>query len=465
MSESVGILGATQVLAHAPELVFSGSKPSREISRDGGLHDRIADSLRSYEDAAAYRPNQVFIGAARPESLTSPSRPWWDSLDGARDLGLAGMMFDQDELLGAMARIDSAGLLSLADGRGVPGDGRPQAGIVESLAATNRDTTTTSESAEPIPGRDGPLGWMRWGYPADDALAPRVVLENLATKATAALALALLVERREIAAESLGLVLSCSEEAVGDRYQRGGGNLGKAVAESVGATEASGFDVKNFCAAPIPALVVASSLVRTGVAERIAVVAGGSLPKLGMKFLGHLSHGMPVLEDVLGGLAVVVGRGDRGPAVRMDAVGRHSVSAGGSNQAIFGQLFIDPLERAGLTPVDVDVLGTELHNPEVTEPQGSGDVPLRNYRMMAALAARGGYLDRGGIDEYLARRCFAGFAPTQGHLASAVCLLPHILSEMDAGAARRAQLIAKGSLFLGKMSTLSDGMSVLLERQ
>jgi betaine reductase len=31
------------------------------------------------------------------------------------------------------------------------------------------------------------------------------------------------------------------------------------------------------------------------------------------------------------------------------------------------------------------------------------------------------------------------------------------------GAAQRVSLIAKGSLFLGRMSELSDGMSVLLE--
>ena len=93
---------------------------------------------------------------------------------------------------------------------------------------------------------------------------------------------------------SLDFVISCSEEAVGDRYQRGGGNMGKAIAEAVGAGRASGFDVKNFCAAPIPALVVAASLVETGVADRVAVVAGGCVAKLGMKFRGHLKSGMPI---------------------------------------------------------------------------------------------------------------------------------------------------------------------------
>jgi betaine reductase len=57
-----------------------------------------------------------------------------------------------------------------------------------------------------------------------------------------------------------------------------------------------------------------------------------------------------------------------------------------------------------------------------------------------------------------------GFAPTQGHLASALCYLPHALDRLTRGAASRVMLLAKGSLFLGRMSQVSDGMSVLLER-
>ena len=36
---------------------------------------------------------------------------------------------------------------------------------------------------------------------------------------------------------------------------------------------------------------------------------------------------------------------------------------------------------------DVDKYATELHNPELTEPSGSGDVPLLNYRVIGGLAA------------------------------------------------------------------------------
>jgi betaine reductase len=143
-------------------------------------------------------------------------------------------------------------------------------------------------------------------------------------------------------------------------------------------------------------------------------------------------------------------------------VGRHSVAAGGSNQAIFNQLVIEPLERVGLKADDVGLFGTELHNPELTEPQGSGDVPLRNYRMIAALAARAHHIPADFVDQFLAERCVAGFAPTQGHLASAICLLPAAMRRLEAGM-DRVLLVAKGSLFLGKMSALSDGMSVVIE--
>jgi betaine reductase len=303
-----------------------------------------------------------------------------------------------------------------------------------------------------------------WGYSNDETLCPDVVLENLATKATAALALAHLLHTNDVDPASLDYVISCSEEAIGDRYQRGGGNLGKAVAEGVGARNASGFDVKNFCAAPIPALVVAASLVETGVADRVAVVAGGSVPKLGMKFQGHLRHGMPILEDCLGGIAVVVARDLDGPVIRYDAVGRHRVSAGSANPEIFTQLVFDPLRRAGLKATDCGLFGTELHNPELTEPQGSGDVPARNYRTIAALAVQLHHLDQSDMSEFLETRCVAGFSPTQGHIASAVCLLPHLLAQMRDGTIDRAQLVAKGSLFLGRMTALSDGMSIVLEQ-
>ncbi|MDQ4098518.1 MAG: DUF5940 domain-containing protein, partial [Actinomycetota bacterium] len=330
------------------------------------------------------------------------------------------------------------------------------------------DPTAISEQPGvlPVHTREGTLAAaMRAGQLDDESLSAHVLLENLASKVTASLALLHLLDRHGVDPTSIPYVIACGEEAIGDRYQRGGGNLAKAVAGFTGLTEASGADIKNFCAAAIPALVTAGSLVSAGVFDRVAVVAGGSMAKLGMKFQGHLSHNFPVLEDVLGGAAALVEREDGiSPRLRLDAVGRHRVAAGGAAAQIMEALAIEPLTRLGMSTLDVDDFATELHNPEITEPQGSGNVPERNYRTIAALAARRGDIDRADIADFVRTHGMPGYSPTQGHLASALCYLPHALERLTSGEGNRVMLLAKGSLFLGRMSQLSDGMSMLLER-
>ncbi|MDH7480184.1 MAG: glycine/sarcosine/betaine reductase complex component C subunit alpha, partial [Syntrophomonadaceae bacterium] len=56
-----------------------------------------------------------------------------------------------------------------------------------------------------------------------------------------------------------------------------------------------------------------------------------------------------------------------------------------------------------------------------------------------------------------------GFAPTQGHIPSGVPMLGHLREELLRGGIRRAMVIGKGSLFLGRMTDLFDGTSLLLE--
>ncbi len=211
--------------------------------------------------------------------------------------------------------------------------------------------------------------------------------------------------------------------------------------------------------------MVAASLVSAGVFKKVAVVGGGSLPKLGIKFQGHVKQGIPILEDMLGGVAVLVTADDGySPVIRLDAVGRHRVRSGSSAQAIMEALVCEPLDALGLHLTDVDEYATEMHNPELAKPQGSGNVPDRNYRMIAALAVRRGLFGREGIESFLQEHGMPGFAPTQGHIASAFCYAGHAQRALTTGNARRVMLLAKGSLFLGLMSQQSDGMSVLLER-
>lgn len=473
MSDAV-VTAATQVLAHVPGLAEHGSKPRRELPRSAEVAAQFAAALRSYDDAVAYGPHQAYLNAVHPRDL--PPRPWvGNGLPGAGRFAPAGEIMPEDEFLGLMAVLDDFGLLTIsgaaAERAATALAGHPLAKSLDLDKLDQAVGDVEAVAAEPGATVVGPglAGAMRCGEQFDESLTSIVLLDNLAAKATASLALLHLLDKTDVDPLSIPYVVGCGEEAIGDRYQRGGGNMAKTVAEKGGLLNASGADVKNFCAAPVPALVVAASLVGAGVFERVAVIAGGSLAKLGMKFQGHLKHGLPVLEDVLGGTAALVERagdsaGRRGPRIRLDAVGRHTVSAGGAQPQVMEALTNEPLARLGLPFSSVDDFATELHNPEITEPQGSGNVPERNYKLIAALAVKRGDIERSAMADFVRERGMPGYAPTQGHLASSLCYLPHAVERLTTGTAERVMLIAKGSLFLGRMSQLSDGMSVLLER-
>jgi hypothetical protein len=431
---TAAIHACSLVLAHAPDLVRHGSKPAREDAAD-----QIKPALRSFEDALAYPAHQVFIGNLAPEALWDIERPWWRNPTEAKREGPYGVFVDQEDLYRRMAAADQFQLLHL-DGR------EPGAGALALYRNGSR------------------AGVMDRAHDLDESLSASVLLENLACKTTGALGLEHLLRATGFASEDLPYAIGCGEEAVGDRYQRGGGNLGKAIAEQAGCRNASGSDVKAFCAGPIHALVVAASLVSSGVYEHVAVVAGGSLAKLGMKFAGALRHDVPVLEDVLAGLAILVGRPQAGaPLIRLDAVGRHRIGSGSAQQAVLEDLVVEPLSRIGRGILDVERYATELHDPEITEPAGAGNVPQRNYKLIGALAVKRGELDRARLDDFERERGLPGFSPTQGHVASAVPWLPHGLDALRRQEIGSTMLVAKGSLFLGRMTELADGMSILLE--
>jgi glycine/sarcosine/betaine reductase complex component C subunit beta len=440
MTGRAAIHACSFVLAHAPDLVRHGSKPTRELAADSdGLLASLSGALRSYEDALAYPPNQVLIGNLRPEALWEVERPWWRRPVEPRSEGPFGVIVDQAQLYRRMQESDRFGLFKL--------DG----------AAAGDGALTITEGGRAV-------GSMGGAHDLDESLSAAVLLENLACKATGALALEHVLRQSGFAPEEIEYVIGSGEEAVGDRYQRGGGNLAKAMAEQAGCVNASGSDVKAFCCGPMHALVTAGSLVAAGVYPHVIVVAGGSLAKLGMKFAGALRHGAPVLEDVLAGFAVVVGPpGGGAPEIRLDAVGRHRVGSGSAQQAVLEDLVVEPLERLGRRILDVDRYATELHDPEITEPAGAGNVPSRNYKLIGALAVRRGELARAELDGFERARGLPGFSPTQGHVASAVPWLPHALSALRAGEIGSTMLLAKGSLFLGRMTELADGLSILVE--
>jgi len=289
-------------------------------------------------------------------------------------------------------------------------------------------------------------------------------MENLVAKASGALAMLHLFKLAKIAPADVDFVLDCTETAVGDRYNRGGGSLSKAYAEMVGCVNATGNDIRAFCCAPNHALVNAAGLVESGIYKNVVVAGGGCLAKVGMKSAAHLKHNMPILEDVVAGIAFLVTKDDGvSPVMRLDSIGKHDVGAGSPQQAIMTSLILKPLNRLGLKMTEIDKYSTELHNPEITLPSGSGDTPAINYKIMASLAVLDKQIDKTEMDKFIKERGMLGFCPTQGHIPSAVPFLGHAIKAMKEGKMKRAMFVAKGSLFLGRMSQLSDGISFILE--
>jgi glycine/sarcosine/betaine reductase complex component C subunit beta len=471
--------GAACLLAHVPGMVRHGSKPSRELpAHPAPLPANYLSALRSYESAVAYGPNQVFVGNLPPDSLLDVPQPWWRTpVEGAQAEGRFGPILPEALFLGWLKVADEFDLVVLAEefvreirptlaahrlgGAGDAarlGDGVPAAEVAARIGKGRAIPLTLDERL---------VGCVVSAHERDATLMPEVLLENLATKASAALTLRhLLGATPGSAPDDLTYLLSCSEDAVGDRYNRGGGNLAKAIGEMVGCTNASGADVKAFCSGPLYALVVGGSLIASGVAEQVAVVGGGCMAKLGMKYQSHLAKDVPVLEDCLGAIAVLIGADDGvSPKLRLDVVGRHRIGAGASQQAILEALVCEPLDRIGRRLVEVDKYATELQNSDITLPADRGDVARQNYRLIGALAARRGEIKPTDLDEFVRTRGMPGYAPTQGHIPSAVPYLPWAREAMLAGTMRSAMFLGKGSLFLGRMTGLADGASILVEAQ
>ncbi|MBI4298001.1 MAG: glycine reductase, partial [Chloroflexi bacterium] len=265
--------------------------------------------------------------------------------------------------------------------------------------------------------------------------------------------------------ENVEYLIGCGEESVGDRYNRAGGSLSKAMGEMAWCVNATGSDTKAFCTGPVHALTVASAFIASGTYKDVVVVAGGCMHKLGMKSRGHLAKDMPLVEDVMAGIAVRLGPDDgKNPVIRLDSIGRHIIAAAGTAQAIMQNIVAKPLDRLGFKMTEIDKYATELHNPECTEPAGSGNVPKTNYRTLASFAVLRKDIEAKDLDKFATQKGMPGFSPTQGHIASAVPYLGFARDKMLKGEMQRSMFFAKGSLFLGRMTQLSDGISFILER-
>jgi len=466
-------------LVHVPNFVRYGSKPIRDIAISGGagseLEQKIYGHVRKFEEAVSYPPNQVFIGNMHPDQLHQVPQPWWQHpVENSRTEGPFGEIMSEGMFYGWLKIADDFDLVWLTPaflekiGAKVSahplltGEDLKKLGNGVEIARIQERIET--DGALPLYYEGKTIGCIRRDHEADDTLKAHVLMENLMTKASGALVVRHLFKRAGTKPEEIDFLLSCSEDAVGDRYNRGGGSLSKAIGEMCKCINASGHDVKAFCAAPIHAIVDAAAQVEAGIFRRVVVLGGGCLAKIGMKYSGHLKNNMPILEDVLGTIAFLIEKDDGvNPIVRLDCVGKHNIGASSNQQDIMTSLIVKPLDKLGMHMLDIDRYATEMHNPEITLPAGSGNTPLQNYRIMGALAAIRKEIPQTEIDKFVRERGMPGFSPTQGHVPAAVPFLGHALPELRAGRMKNAMFVAKGSLFLGRMSQLSDGLSFLLE--
>ncbi|MFA5634475.1 MAG: glycine/sarcosine/betaine reductase complex component C subunit alpha, partial [Anaerovoracaceae bacterium] len=238
-----------------------------------------------------------------------------------------------------------------------------------------------------------------------------------------------------------------------------------AEAEIAGLVNATGSDTRGFCAAPTHALIEAAALVKSGTFKNVVVFAGGTTAKLGMNGKDHVKKGLPILEDVMGGFGALISENDGiNPEINTDIVGCHKVGTGSSPQAVISSLVTEPLKEAGLTITDIGKYAAEMQNPDVTKPAGAGDVPEANYKMIAALGVKQGTLERAAIPDFVKEHGMPGWAPTQGHIPSGVPYLGFAREDILSGKIEKAMIIGKGSLFLGRMTNLFDGVSVVLQK-
>jgi betaine reductase len=247
--------------------------------------------------------------------------------------------------------------------------------------------------------------------------------------------------------------------------QRGGGNFAKAIGEVCGCVNATGCDIRSFCAGPAHGIVTACALVKAGIYDQVVVVGGGAVAKLGMNGREHALKGLPILEDVLGAFAILITANDGvNPVIRTDAIGRHRIGSGSSPQAVMQAIVTDPLDRIGLKIQDIDKYSVEMQNPEITEPAGAGDVPKANYKMIGALAVKRGEMQKDHLEEFVRKHGMPGYAPTQGHIPSGVPFIGFAQDMILANNMKRAMIIGKGSLFLARMTNQFDGVSFIMER-
>lgn len=468
---------ASYVLIHTPDMIeHNGTTQTTEkiTTPDSEYLKTLYDNIRSYDDVVNYAPNQTYIGNMDYDELKAIPQPWVNEKTEGKRQGRFGEIMPELEFYGLLQIADVFELVHFEevfaekvrtaltdhplfkDDVGKIKDEKPLSWI---------ETEVAENEAEGLYMDRKLVGCVSRAHQIDVNLNAHVMLENLVVKASGILAMRHLFAKNNIDPAEVDYVIECSEEACGDMNQRGGGNFAKAIAELCGCVNATGSDIRSFCAAPTHALIAAASAVASGTQKNVVIVAGGATAKLGMNGKSHVGKGFPILEDVLGGFAAFVGENDGiHPVLRHDLTGKHKVSSGSSPQAVTTALIADALDKAGLTVHDIDAYSVEMQNPDITKPAGAGDVPLSNMKMIGAIGVLRKELEKKDLMNFVNEKAIVGWAPTQGHIPSGVPYLGFAIDDMTSGNKNKAMIVGKGSLFLGRMTNLFDGVSILVER-
>lgn len=474
------IKAASYALIHTPNVLLEhGTTQSMEraANPESEYLKKLPNHLRSFEEVVAYPPNQVYIGGLRPDDLIDIPQPWYENnIKEASRFAKYGEIMPEDEFYAMMKIVDAFDLVSLEksfvaeikaklvdhpifteDDMPLLGEGVELEGIQKAVEAGTADAMRLGDRL---------VGAVSQAHDSDVSLTADLMFENLAAKASATVVLRnLLLKGEGVDPASIEYIIECSEEAAGDMNQRGGGNFAKSIGEMAGLVNATGSDVRSFCAGPAHAMIYAAALVKAGIYKNVVVLAGGATAKLGMNGRDHVKKDLPVLEDCLGAFAVLVSENDGvNPIIRTDIVGRHTIGSGSSPQHVMTAIVTNPLDNVGMSIKEIDRFCPELQNPEITMPAGAGNVPEANYKMIAALGVKRGDLERKQLLPFVKEHGMPGFAPTQGHIPSGVPFLGHGREMIVDGTINNFMVIGKGSLFLARLTNLFDGISFVVEK-
>ncbi|RQD69654.1 MAG: glycine reductase [Tindallia sp. MSAO_Bac2] len=473
------IRGEGYTLAHVPDFVKHNSVFAvleKRLDKESEILRDLPKSLRSFQEAIEYLPHQVYIGELTPDTLRHHALPWYNKpVEKADRFGPHGEIMSQDEFIGVLKIADVFDLIRLEKSfvskirnkltqHPLFNEARLKR-LKEGESREIIEYHIKNMKAMPLLIDDEVIGCVKRAHEFDPNLTAEVFFENMVTKASGMLTAWNLLDRNQVDVADIDYVIECSESAAGDMSQRGGGNFAKAVAEGIGAVNASGSDTRAFCAAPVHAIMEAAALVQAGIHQNVLVVAGGTSAKLAMNAREHIRRGIPVLEDVIAGFAVLISENDGiNPIIRTDLSGKHTVSTGSSPQAVITSLITAPLDKGGLKMKDIDRYAVEMQNPDITKPAGAGDVPEANYKMIAALGVKREELEQKEVATFGEKYGFQGWAPTQGHIPSGIPYIGHARASILSSDITRAMIVGKGSLFLARLTNQFDGVSFVLEK-